>query len=136
MRLLISGSQVRALVRLPKKIFGFQLLRQMSVETKTSIVRRFLWLGVARPDCCATFPSLLHLLLCFRAFTPFDSARGSDGTGRLCARRRIGYWSEQNGLSQYRWAPCWATQVLVSLPFARSAEQPQQSLVPEYDRAR
>ena len=30
-------------------------------------------------------------------FTPFDTARRPDGTGRLRARRRMGQWSEQNG---------------------------------------
>src|SRR5215467_7928863 len=32
----------------------------------------------------------VRLFLCFCIFTPFDTARRSDGTGRLRARRRIG----------------------------------------------
>src|SRR5271167_2994012 len=65
----------------------------MSVETKTGLVRRFLWSDVVRQDC------FVRLFLCFCIFAPFDTARRSDGTGRLFDRRRIGYWGEQNGRS-------------------------------------
>ena len=38
-------------------------------------------------------------LFLFLYLHPFDTARGSDGLGRLRARRRIGYSGEQNGQS-------------------------------------
>lgn len=35
-----------------------------------------------------------------------DTARGPIGTGRLCARRRFGYWGEQIGqCARSRWSP-------------------------------
>ena len=43
----------------------------------------FLWSDVAR--------LAVRLFLCFCIFTPFDTARRSDGKGPLRARRRIGY---------------------------------------------
>jgi len=48
------------------------------------LVRRFSW---------PTFRGeiAVRLFLRFRTFTPFDTARRSDGTGRWRARRRIGY---------------------------------------------
>jgi hypothetical protein len=57
---------------------------------QTGLVRRFLW-RTSHGQIAA------RLFLCFCIFTPFDTARSSDGTGRLRARRRIGYLGEQNG---------------------------------------
>jgi hypothetical protein len=64
----------------------------MPVENKTGLVRRFLW-SILRGKIA------VRRFLCFCIFTPFDTARRSDGTGRLHARRRIGYSGEQNGQS-------------------------------------
>jgi hypothetical protein len=67
----------------------------MSVETKTGLVRRFF-------SRTSYGQIAVRLFLCFCIFAPFDTTRRSDGTGRLFARRRIGYWGEQNGQSVER----------------------------------
>jgi len=72
-------------VRPPKeKSFFSSTYRGIVVENRTNRVRRFCDRNVPRPDCYTTFPLSLSL-------TPFDRARRSDDTGRLHARRRIGY---------------------------------------------
>jgi len=85
LELLVSGSQVRALVRPPsQKSLLFSTLLGAVAENKRGVVRRFLLSYVAQLDCCAAF-----LLACI--FIPFDTARGYDGTGRVRSPRRIGY---------------------------------------------
>jgi len=62
----------------------------------------------ARLLCDFSFASASSPL--FPYLHPFDTARRSDGTGRLRAHRKIGYLGEQNGQS--------VLPVAVGIPFA------------------
>jgi hypothetical protein len=67
----------------------------MVAESKMGLVRRSL-LRTLHGQIAVRLFSLLPYL------HPFDTARRSNRTGRLRARRRIRYWSEQNGQSVAR----------------------------------
>jgi hypothetical protein len=57
---------------------------------------------VTKRVSCDVFCGRIAVRLFLCIFTPFDTTRRSDGTGRLRARRRLGYWGEQNGQSVLR----------------------------------